>query len=153
MKKWHVECTPDETLLKMLGVNGKQIEHHSGKDRVCHRLSENNSLIGLVDEDPYSAQNTYFKNCHQISFSHHVRELQDKKRGNKLIVLCPKLEDWILYACSQNSIKPATFGLSKTGNDLHKEINYKLSNFERLIQALTGNGSAELKHLKDLLAT
>ncbi|GEM_PF-7032929 len=51
-----VECKPDEALVRVLGMPRRKIRHCTGKIRVCRELEKAESGLGLVDEDPRSAQ-------------------------------------------------------------------------------------------------
>ena len=48
----YVECYADETLVKVLGIPGKEIVHAGGKGNICNKLSKTNCSKGLIDEDP-----------------------------------------------------------------------------------------------------
>jgi hypothetical protein len=41
----HVECTPDETLVKKIGFTKKQVTHHAGKARVFATIQESKNQL------------------------------------------------------------------------------------------------------------
>ena len=51
-----VECYPDEAVLRALGVPRKQLLHEARKGEVFNWLKKNAGGVGMVDEDPASAQ-------------------------------------------------------------------------------------------------
>jgi hypothetical protein len=152
MKKLHLECKPDETLAKILGKTNKEILHHNDKGRVCKFLSQNSGLTGMIDEDPNSAQPSYIDQLTNSSQKYSIKELIHVKSQNKLVVLCPRLEEWIIGVCKSNDVQISDFGLSEKPNTLHGEINSKLKKFEELLVHLRDDiKSKELLYLKTLL--
>ncbi len=150
MKVIHVECLPDEQLIRNLGFNKKNIIHHTGKSRVFNRLKQVQNQLSIVDEDPGSAKTTYEKELIFIEEVHYIKCYSDKS-GNKVFILKGKLEDWIIKICKQYKIKLAKFGLPDKPNDLHDIINQRLENFERLIKELLEDNNPAILKLKSLL--
>ena len=95
------ECKPDTALVRKLsGLPRRQLRHVRGKSEVCNRLKADVNCRGLVDEDPGNPKPPYLS---EILLAREPLELglkvyEDKLRVNRLIVLCPKLEEWILGA-------------------------------------------------------
>jgi hypothetical protein len=56
MKQIHVECLPDEALIKRLGYTRKVVNHHASKARVFRKLKSVSNQLALVDEDPGSGK-------------------------------------------------------------------------------------------------
>ena len=54
--KFLVECYPDGALLRALGVSKKQLRHERCKGEVVKRVRKLACAIGMIDEDPNSAQ-------------------------------------------------------------------------------------------------
>ncbi len=61
MKPIHVECLPDEALVKKLGFTRKMVTHHAGKSRVFTNLKSVVNHLAMVDEDPGSPKSSYEK--------------------------------------------------------------------------------------------
>lgn len=150
MKNIHVECLPDETLVKKLGFTRKAVTHHTGKSRVFAKLGKANEELALVDEDPGSARTTYESNLIRLQNAHGITQLQDKT-GNKVHILEGKLEDWIIKQCRVSGIDITSFGLSDKPNQLHSEINQRLQAFERLIDELIKQRNPGILKLKEWL--
>jgi hypothetical protein len=75
------------------------------------------------------------------------RVLNDKSNNNDLIVLCPRLEEWVLKATKEAQIDIKRYNLPDDGEHLHKEININIGKFEKLIKDLMGK-SRQMKALK-----
>jgi hypothetical protein len=148
--KIYVECKPDEVLLKSLGIKEITIEHAHGKGNICNKLKKNKNAFGLLDEDPQSVQPKYLKNLKcKIINEFNIKLFYDENSNNFLIILCPRLEEWILESVKELKIDIKEYNLPDDANNLHKIINAKLSDFEKLICKL--KESKRIKKLKELL--
>jgi len=151
MKTVHVECLPDEALIKKLGFTKKSVIHHGGKSRVFRQIQLSKNQLALVDEDPSSAKTTYEQGLKLVGISQGVKLYSDKS-GNKIIVLQGKLEDWIIATCKKAGIKMASFGLPDKPNDLHSVINQRIDKLDGLIDYLLKSKNIAIKQLKDWLS-
>jgi hypothetical protein len=131
---YFVECNPDKALLCTLGISKKQVIHSYGKGNVCNRLKKTSNAIGLVDEDPKSAQPSYIKTLELIDTKDEIKLYFDSKTDNRLILLCPRLEDWIVLAARSANKDITKYGLPDNANVLHKVINIKQRNYQQLIE-------------------
>lgn len=93
-----VECNPDEILAVSLGVRKKILTHSNDKGRVCNSLEKKVDSVGMMDEDPESSQPTYISKLKFVEEHFKVKVLYDKKSNNKLIIIRPRLEEWILIS-------------------------------------------------------
>jgi len=133
----YVECNPDELLVKLLtGVSKREIIHAGNKPEVCKRLKKINGVIGLVDEDPDSVQPGYISGREEEinDYGEGIKVLEE--RNNKLIILCPRLEEFILDIAKKEKIDVKKYKLLNNGNDFHNVINVNLDNFEKLVDDL-----------------
>ena len=146
----HVECLPDETLVKKLGITRKMVVHHAGKSRVFTKLKTTSSQIAMVDEDPGSIKTNYEHQLTLIQESYGIK-LYNDNRNNKILILTVKLEDWIITACKTGQVDITRFGLPSRPNDLHEIINQRLASFEKLIDHLKESQNHYINHLKNLL--
>ncbi len=147
----YTECKPDSALLKTLGLSKKQIIHLGGKPEVCKQLEKRKNWKGMVDEDPFSVQPPYLKKLQvneELSNDHGFRVLRDNSKNNDLIILCPRLEEWVLKATKDAEIDIKGYNLPDDGERLHKEINIDIRKFEKLIDDLKGK-SRMLKALEN----
>lgn len=146
----YIECQPDEVLVKTLGISEKEIIHAGGKGNVCNRLSKASNCKGLIDEDPYSAQPGYIKKLKLLIEAHKIKVLYDEKLKNYLIILSPRLEEWILEVAKETKSNLSDYGLSNDADELHKIINTSLGNFKKFIEDIAPK-SEMVKSLKKFI--
>ena len=150
----YVECKSDFALVKSItGIPRREITHEGGKPRVCQRLERQENCKGLVDEDPSRAQPRYIRKLRLANdlFQYELRELCDESRNNRLIILCPKLEDWILKAAKEADLRMKKYGLPDTPRELHQVINLDPRKLERLLPDL--KNLERVKTLRKLLGS
>lgn len=143
-----VECKPDERLIRLLGVPCSRIRHEGSKGDLCNRLRREENHIAVIDEDPASAQPSYLRNARLIEENHGVRVLEDPQRGHRILMLCPRLEGWILQVARRNGIRPEDHRLPPDEEKLHEEINLRPQRFEDLIRGLLERKCPELDYLR-----
>jgi len=145
----YTECKPDSVLVKTLGIPKKEIIHLGGKPEVCKQLEKRENWKGLIDEDPFSIQPSYLKRLKmRVNLSNYgFKVLYDNCNNNDLIVLCPRLEEWVLTATKEAQIDIKRYNLPDDGEHLHKEININIDKFEKLIKDLRGK-SRQMKALE-----
>ena len=150
----YVECFADLTLVQSLtNVTRRGITHEfKGKGEICNRLRKQTNCKGLLDEDPSSAQPRYIKEARLVNdlSEHEIKVLHDGTNNNYLIVLCPRLEEWVLRAAQEAGIDVRKYNLPNSGIKLHTVIRFTLDKFEDLLEDLKGS-SSRLKALKKLL--
>lgn len=148
-----VECDPETILINSLtSVSKKKIEHASGKSRVIQKLLRNyKNSIGLIDEDPWSTQPPDIQKFQETKNleKHKIKILSHQGRNNQLIILCPRLEEWIIEASKEANIDiNKKYKLPNDPIELHKIINVKTENFRQLIEELMQK-SPRLKALRN----
>ena len=148
-----LECKPDETLAIALGVPHRSIIHSHGKGGVSKGLRKHSGVMALVDEDPGSAEPTSFGRFAEVSTTHDVRLRRNNTENNRLIVICPRLEPWLIKTAKEAKVKMDSFNLSEKLQDLDADINHRLPNLERLLIELLNLKSPRLLHLQSLLAS
>lgn len=120
-----VECYPDAALLRILGVPNKQLRHERCKGEVVKRVHKFGNAIGLIDEDPASAQPRDLDNYKQVQAGEGLRLLVRRDDKNKrLIIICPRLEDWLLQRAGLSDIKPEDYSVPNDPNRLHSIVRY-----------------------------
>jgi len=101
----YVECYPDKVLVDVIAerlrFSKKNIDHRSGKARICKILEKYDNCIALLDEDPYSSQPPYLKRILAKSDSkvldkYGIKVVIDANKNNRIVLLCPRLEEWII---------------------------------------------------------
>lgn len=148
-----VECNPDEALVKTVTMSsGRNIKHAGNKSELLKVLSQRfDNSKGLMDEDPLSIQPPHLAKFHEIHdlTRCNIKILEQKSRNNTIIMLCPRLEDWILQAAKEANVSPAQFGLPDDPIKLHEQINIRIDKFQKLLDAL--KTSKRLQELKKAL--
>jgi hypothetical protein len=136
--KVFAECFPDTALLRILGVTKKQLRHESCKGEVVKRVLKTDSTTGLIDEDPSSAQPRDLSNYRQIKSAEGLRLLvRSNNENKKLIIVCPRLEDWFIERAKLSGIRPENYGLPCDPNRLHSIPRYdNKEGFKRFLAEL-----------------
>ena len=147
-----VECKPDETLVVALGAVKRDITHYQGKDELAKALQKKSDVVAMIDEDPLSAQPSYLKSLSVEDAVSGIRLLRDKKRSHRVLVVCPRLEDWLVAAVKESGLTLQDFGYHAVdGRSLHAEINERIGSLQKLIAKLLALRSLHLLRLKTLL--
>jgi len=121
-----VECYPDAVLLRALGVFKKQLRHERCKGEVVKRVRKFDFSTGLIDEDPSSAQPRDLDNYKQLQAAEGLRLLARRNDKNKrLIIVCPRLEDWLIERAKSSGIRPEDYGLPSDPDHLHSIPRYE----------------------------
>ena len=104
----YLECNSDRALVSALGIPKREMIHAHSKGNLCNRLAKSRDCIGLVDEDPESRQPTYIGKLHTQGRWDDVVLLHDKLSNNNLVMLCPRLEEWVLKAAKEAGVAAKT---------------------------------------------
>ena len=145
----YVECKPDVALVESLGISYRDIEHTGGKSGVCKKLEKQFNSIGLVDEDPGAGTPSYINTLKLSAQENCIKIFIDNKNKTKLIMLCPKLEEWILKVAKKSKIDPKKYGLPDNPSFLHSKINSDIQNFKLFLNELVG--TKEIIFLKETI--
>lgn len=153
----YVECKADETLARHLGLPRREVRHELNKDEVLKQLAKQSHCLGMVDEDPNSPRPIQFgqmvvrDDYDQLG----LRVYDDAARHNQVIMLRPRLEEWLLRAArdARLDVSDRQYNLPASPARLHREINLDLSKVERLIDDLMVAGSLPIRQLRNLLTT
>ena len=121
-----VECDADETVLRALGLPKKQLLHFGGKYELLKKLKERTNDVGMVDEDPGKLQPKDMGNYRQTESAEGLHLLTRRGRGGqRLVVICPKLEDWLIERAKSSGIRPEDYGLPSDPDKLHSIPRYE----------------------------
>ncbi|MGC8696642.1 MAG: hypothetical protein ACP5UD_09605 [Conexivisphaera sp.] len=159
MSRVYVECKPDEELVRSLigREAGVDVIHGSNKSEVVKAVRKAakegaGSVVGVVDEDPDSAQPKSLRGEFDVDRElGHLKVLVLRGGSARLVVLRPRLEGWVLRACKLCGVEPEKFGLSGKEDDLHRVINSKLDNFRRLLDELRNDECSMMGELESVL--
>ena len=140
-----VECKPDYTLAsKLVSTPRRKVEHSANKSGVLSKLIRREGFpnyensLGIIDEDPRSNQPSIIREFDEVQdFSRHkIRLLHYRWLNNDVLVLCPKLEDWIIEAAREAETDMSDYDLPNEPEMLHQIINLNIDKFGLLIDAL-----------------
>ena len=106
----------------------------------------------MVDEDFGSAEPTTLSKFVEMTATHDVKLKVDKSQNNRLVVICPRLEPWLIKTAKAAGVKMEEFSLSENVQVLDSMINHRLPNVERLLNKLLAAQSPRLLRLKALLS-
>ena len=146
-----LECNADETLALALGVSRKQVIHSHSKGRVAKALNKSTGSIGLVDEDPAEVEPRNLRVFVEVSRNHDIILKSDKSRKNHLVVICPRLDPWLIKTAKAAGLRLEDFKLSETVQGLDAQINFRLRNVEELLKKLIEQENPRLLYLQSLL--
>jgi len=147
-----VECYPDEALAFALGVPRREVEHGGNKAGVCAQVARRSRTTGMIDQDPDTAPMPYMKTLAEQHVEHDIRVLSDSQRNNRLVVICPRLEEWLVKSAKDGGLKMTAFGFeSDSGRHLHGQIKDRLPNVERLVGALLSARNPRILRLQSLI--
>jgi len=145
-----VECEADKALVKILTSASKRDVIHGGdKGGVLKSLLNwYESSTGMIDEDPGRAQPRILQKFREerLLADYGLKILHHTAKNNHLIVICPRLEEWILGAAREADIDPERYNLPNDPVRLHAQINIQIDKFEKLVKGLVK--STRLKELK-----
>jgi len=136
-------------------VPKRDIVHAENKAGVIKRLIKHyENSKGVVDEDPGGSAPKYLQRFRKVEdLSEYALKLLYYARGNNyLIILSPRLEDWILKAAKESNIDVKMYGLPDDPIKLHAEINIQINKFEKLIRDLMKT-IKKLKSLAEVLVS
>lgn len=148
--RYLAECLSDTLLVKTL--TKRKVIHVGGKARLIKRmLKSGRRCKGIIDEDPGSLQPPQLKNFSQMRNLETVKlKLCLDSRGNELIMLSPRFEEWILAAARESGLKLSSYNLPEDPDRLHEVINLDPRKLQKLLSALKEK-SRMLKELSRML--
>lgn len=157
-----VECYADELLITMLGVAKKDLRHEANKSEVLKALTNKkeqilnrmkskqkkgyNRFVGIIDEDPETNQPNILKSFKEKESFGSIKVLENSS-GEKVIIISPRLEDWLISRAEFNKLNLNKHKIPKTGKELHKTDSLKKIGI--LIDLL--NNDKELIYLKRMI--
>ena len=155
----YVECLPDETLVRRLtGFPKREIIHQlKGKYEVLENLATQSNSTAMVDEDPNTNQPRYLERMQvrEDDLSQGLQLRVDDGRANRVVVLRPRLEEWLVQSAHDTGIQlnEPRYNLPDDAKQLKKVINRDLRKLERLIDDLLTANSPRILKLQELLTS
>lgn len=150
-----VECCHDTALVRYLGVPIRRLGHVHGKGNVLRLLAKwDGEVVGVVDADTgkQSDNNRELPKYREEQSAYDLMLLRHHADERKsLVVIIPKLEDWLLARAAVVGIRASDYGLPETARAMHKSPRYDLKpGFRRFLGDLAA-GDDGMKMLKKWL--
>jgi len=150
-----VECDADVALVRVLtSLSRRRVVCVVGRSQVLKKLIRKyTDSIGMIDQDPHTVHSRkYIERFREVEYPERFRlkVLHHNRSNNRLIVLCPRLEEWIIAASGESNIHLNRYNLSHNPEQLHAIINIKTDQFQRLVKELM-QSSQRVQALRDLL--
>jgi len=123
-----VEDAPHKSLLQSQGIPRKRILVLGSKGNVIKRLKNRPGDMGMVDEDPESIQTQSHElaNYEEVDRGEGLCLLaREGHNGQKLIVICPRIEDWLVQRARLSDIDPEQYYLPSTPKELKEMVHYE----------------------------
>ncbi len=127
------ECFLDQELLLLLGVTRKEINKATDIADVMKKFGQevyrNSKAIGFVDLNETNSQPSRLQKFQDVREKDNLIWKQEMESKHILIVVRPRLEDWIYsvaYSAGMNPAQPP-YHLPKSAKDLHDNITAKRS--------------------------
>ena len=123
-----VEDAPHKSLLQSLGIPRKRILIFGSKGNVIKKLKDRPGDMGMVDEDPQSIQTQPHELANYQEFDRGEGLLLLVRVGHnkqKLAVLCPRIEDWLIERAKLSGIDIKRYYLPSTPKELKELVHYE----------------------------
>jgi len=131
-----------------LGLTRKEVVHQNSKGEVCNHHAKTDVKIAIIDEDPRSGQPQYLHDFVIEEEKFGIRKLVKSGSNKIILVIKPRLEEWIIAQCAQSDVNPEDFFLPSEAKRLKDVINLRLANFSKLLDELKSKNNNGLAFLK-----
>ena len=146
-----VECNPDEFVIRsIIADSDTQIKHGGGKGNVLKKVREEQGTIGVIDEDPHSAQPREMDRYIKEDAKETVRLLKRQDdNAKKLIQLSPDIEGWLINRAKENEISLKDYGLPDDRRRMH-DVHHiqKDKDFQRFVGELIQTDDDEVNAIR-----
>jgi hypothetical protein len=122
----YVECYPDEVLARTLGVPRREVKYEHGKGNITNRLSKLPAGTGMLDEDAGGFQPRELRNYRRVKQTGKLVLMEHANSSAKrLVLVCPRLEEWLYERAAACGVNPGDFSLPDTAARLHSIPRYE----------------------------
>jgi|GEM_PF-6651816 len=117
-----VECYHDYALVQSLGIPSDSLIHSSGKGDVLRAMAKaNGEAVGIVDEGfgkPAPREMDKYRETESVYGLRRMEHVNDS--GKVLIVIIPRLEEWLRHRASCADIHVKEYGLPESPREFHR---------------------------------
>ena len=150
-----IECKADQLFLEKVFSSRKGItlKHGRNKSEIIKFLTKREYIgsLGMIDEDPHVNPPSYLLQHYKKHIeTDAVIVYRNFENRTSLIVLRPRLEEFVLNIAKNAKIDPNDCGLPSNGEKLHAIINLQLKSFNKLMEKIVDHHSPSLKKLKEI---
>ena len=154
----YVEGKADRLLaLRLTGLPGREVQPVGDRAEVLARLDGEVESLAMLDEDPEDPVPVELSRKQLVSdfTDSRLQVYLDRRRGNRAIVICPRLEEWIAQAADQAGLKLSEprYNLPENPVSLHRVINRDPRKLDRLVTDLLSAQSPRILKLQELLTS
>lgn len=146
-----VECGPDEFVIgSIVSDPEKQIKHGGGKGNVLKKVRDKQRVVGVIDEDPNSAQPREMSRYVEKDTRETAKLLKrEDDEAKSLIQLSPDIEGWLISRAKENNISLEHYGLPDDRREMH-DIHHIERNmdFQRFVSELINTGDDEVNAIR-----
>lgn len=122
----HLECFADVALARALGALRGQIRHEGDKGSVLKALRRSAAGIGLVDDDGKGTRFGLLKEYRETERRHDLVLMKHADNSpRRVVIVCPRLEDWLYGRAKRTGLEPVQFGLPADADRLHSIPRYE----------------------------
>lgn len=111
---------------------------------------KSNLQLAIIDEDPNAGQPNHLKTFKELENLYQVKKLVREADQKTILVLQPRLEEWVLARCAESGVSPATFHLQVEPHAFKDRINSSLDKFELLVLELQKKKNKGILYLQQL---
>lgn len=114
-----VEDNSDQYILEYFNKPTRNIWRADGKQDVVNKIKKENGSIGIIDYDD-SIENEVKGMDKEEDHDHLILY---KSKESYIIVIRPRLQNWLITACQESNTTPSQFKLPEKVSEFHKAIN------------------------------
>ena len=143
--------------LKLTNLSSRDVRVEGDRGKVLNRLAQDYNSLAMVDEDPGQDQPGQLRRMQLVADypGTGLKLYADDRRSNRVIVVCPRLEEWIIRAANDAGLELSSprYNLPSRASSLHNAINDDPRKLQRVIDSLLAAQSPRILKLRELLTS
>jgi len=148
-----VECLPDKVLVCELIKRRKIVKHGRGKGNIARLLEMHlTGTIAIIDEDPGAPEPRYLAKLKLLEndTKNSITIKEDPTRKNLVIILSPRLEEWLLLALKESNVNPKDIKLPRDPGVLHDLLTHNPQKVRTILKFTTR--SKRIQKLRQIIS-
>ena len=155
------ECYVDTKVAEIVSRSSEKYNHQHGCGQIAYQLKNrlrDKIVLGIIDEDKNKGPVAkYFFEFEEIKSENGLILKKHKERKQYLILICPEIEEWLLWNANSVKVDPSVLNLPvglRGFKQITKTKNIDSNNdFHRFIKLLLNKNSPGLITLKNWINT